>query len=73
MTLTSDGMKTTVIVHAFEKSKVDEHIYSQTGETIVVSSVDGYEESLVEIKTHNGSVIVRGDQLVLAVKKCNIN
>ena len=71
MYMTTDGMKTTVMVIPYKQSTIDKNTYMQTGEPITVKSVDGYEENLVEIITNDGSVIVRGDQLILAVKKCN--
>ena len=71
MYMTTDGMKTTVMVIPYKQSTIDKNTYTQTGEPITVKSVDGYEENLVEIITNDGSVIVRGDQLILAVKKCN--
>ena len=72
MTLTSDGMRTTVWVLPYKKSSVDEHGYVQSiGSPITVRSVDGYEDSLVEIATPNGECIVfRADQLTLAIRKC---
>lgn len=70
MIMASDGMRTTVWVHPYKKDINNVYIVS-TGNEVTVRSVDGHEESLVEIATPNGdSLVMRSDQLILAIKKC---
>lgn len=71
MIVASDGLKTTVTMFTYGKSQIDYNDLSQlNGEAITMRTVDGHERELVEIETHTGSIIVSGEQLILAAKKC---
>ena len=71
MIVSSDGLKTTVTMFTYGKSPIDQSEYSiLNGEVISMRTVEGHEKTLVEIETHDGSFIVSGEQLILAVKKC---
>ena len=72
MTLSKDGMETKVWILPYEVSSIDKNMFVQkAGEPILVKSVPGYEESLVEICFPNGSsAVAKAEQIMTAVRKC---
>lgn len=72
MILSKEGMETKVWILPYEVSSIDKTMFVQkTGEPMLIKSVPGYEESLVEIALPDGScVVAKADQIITAVKKC---
>ena len=72
MILSKDGMETKVWILPYEVSSIDKNMFVQkAGEPILVKSVPGYEESLVEICFPNGSsAVAKAEQIMTAVQKC---
>ena len=72
MILSRDGMETKVWILPYEVSSIDKDMFVQkAGEPILVKSVHGYEDSLVEICFPNGtSVVVKAGQVMTAIRKC---
>lgn len=70
--MSKDCMETKVWILPYEVSSIDKTMFVQkTGEPMLVKSVPGYEESLVEIALPDGScVVTKADQIITAVKKC---
>ena len=75
MIVKREGMTTFVSAPAYEKSVIDNVGYVQSFSNIYhVKSVEGHEDTLVEIVLPNGvaSMVVRADQIITAVQKCVI-
>ena len=72
MILSKDGMETKVWILPYEVSSIDKTMFVQkTGEPLLIKSVPGYEETLVEIALPDGScVVAKAEQIITAVKKC---
>jgi len=72
MILSKDGMETKVLILPYEVSSIDKNIFVQkAGEPILVKSVPGYEETLVEICFPNdSSAVVKAEQIMTAIRKC---
>lgn len=72
MIVKNEGIKTCVSVMPYKKSDIDSFGYIQSyGEQYFVKSVEGNEETLVEIVLPKGeSMICRADQIITAVQKC---
>ena len=72
MVLAKEGMETKVWILPYEVSSIDKTMFVQKTETpMLIKSVPGYEESLVEIALPDGSrAVVKADQIITAVKKC---
>ena len=72
MIVKNEGMKTWVGVMPYKKSDIDSFGYIQScGEQYFAKSVEGNEETLVEIVLPKGeSMICRADQIITAVQKC---
>ena len=72
MIVKSEGIKTVVSVAPYKKSDIDSFGYIQScSEQYFVKSVEGNEETLVEIiLPTKESMIVRADQIITAVRKC---
>ena len=68
-----EGMtETKVCIFPYEVSSIDKNMFVQKKEkSILIKSVPGYEESLIEITLPDGScVVAKADQIITAVKKC---
>lgn len=74
MILSKDGMETKVWILPYEVSSIDKTMFVQkTGEPMLIKSVPGYEETLVEIALPDGScVVAKAEQIITAVKKCTL-
>lgn len=72
MILQKDGMETKVWILPYEKSSIDETMLIQaTDKTVIIQSVENYEDSLVEIVLPNGNtVVVNAEHVINAIKKC---
>ena len=72
MIVKSEGIKTVASFAPYEKSDLDSFGYFQScTEQCFVKSVEGHEETLVEIVLPKGeSMICRADQIITAVQKC---
>ena len=72
MILSKEGMETKVWILPYEVSSIDKTMFVQkAGEPMLIKSVPGYEESLVEIALPDGScVVAKAEQIITAVKKC---
>ena len=72
MVLSKDGMETKVWILPYEVSSIDKTMFIQkTGEALLIKSVPGYEETLVEIALPDGScVVAKAEQIITAIKKC---
>lgn len=72
MILSKDGMETKVWILPYEVSSIDKDMFVQkAGEPILVKSVHGYEDSLVEICFPNGSsAVANAEQVMTAIRKC---
>ena len=72
MILEKDGMETKVWILPYEKSSIDETMLLQTTDkTVIIQSVENYEDSLVEIVLPNGNtVVVNAEHVINAIKKC---
>lgn len=72
MILSKDGIETKVWILPYEKSSIDETMLIQaTGKTVIIQSVENYEDSLVEIVLPNGNtVVVNAEHVINAIKKC---
>ena len=72
MILSKDSMETKVWILPYEVSSIDKNMFVQkAGEPILVKSVPGYEETLVEICLPNGSsAVVKAEQVTTAIRKC---
>ncbi len=72
MVLSKDGMETKVWILPYEVSSIDKTMFVQkTGEPLLIKSVPGYEETLVEIALPDGScVVAKAEQIITAIKKC---
>ena len=70
--LSKDGMETKVWILPYEVSSIDKNAFIQkAGEPILVKSVPGYENSLIEICLPNGSsAVVKAEQVITAIQKC---
>ena len=72
MIIKSEGMKTWVSVKPYEKSELDSFGYTRsTGNPYFIKSVEGHEETLVEVVLPTGeTMIAKADQLITAIQKC---
>ena len=72
MILSKDGMETKVWILPYEKSSIDETMLIQaTDKTVIIQSVENYEDSLVEIVLPKGNtVVVNAEHVINAIKKC---
>ena len=72
MIVISEGIKTVASFAPYKKSDIDSFGYIQScSEQCFVKSVEGNEETLVEIVLPTGeSMIVRADQIITATQKC---
>lgn len=72
MILSKDGMETKVWILPYEVSSIDKDMFIQkAGEPILVKSVPGYEDSLIEICFPNGSsAVAKAEQVITAIRKC---
>lgn len=72
MILSKDGMETKVWILPYEKSSIDETMLIQaTNKTVIIQSVENYEDSLVEIVLPNGNtVVLNAEHVINAIKKC---
>ena len=72
MILSKDGMETKVWILPYEKSSIDETMLIQaTIKTVIIQSVENYEDSLVEIVLPNGNtVVVNAEHVITAIRKC---
>ena len=72
MILQKDGIETKVWILPYEKSSIDETMLLQTTDkTVIIQSVENYEDSLVEIVLPNGNtVVVNAEHVINAIKKC---
>lgn len=72
MILSKEGMETKVRILPYDVSSIDKTMFVQkTGEPMLIKSVPGYEETLVEISLPDGScAVAKAEQIITAVKKC---
>lgn len=73
MVLSTDGIETKVWILPYERSSIDASMYVQKvqQEPILIKSVPGYEDSLIEITLPDGScAVAKAEQIITAVKKC---
>ena len=72
MIMSKNCMEIKVWILPYEVSSIDKTMFVQkTGEPMLVKSVPGYEESLVEIALPDGScVVAKAEHIITAVKKC---
>ena len=72
MVVERNSMETKVWILPYEVSSIDKTMFVQkTGEPLLIKSVPGYEETLVEIALPDGSwVVAKAEQIITAIKKC---
>lgn len=73
MVVEGNGIETKVWMLPYEESSIDKNMFVQVcGKAVIVTSVKGYEDKLVQLTLpeNNLEVVVKADQLITAIRKC---